>query len=92
MEFNMLARSILRGDIMERFRVVVWCQSCNGDEEGCFGGGTGLLDGAFESWEDADKAGVRYCAKLPYQYRIVHTGSLQVSTPASDYFAGSTPL
>ena len=92
MGFIMLAHSISRGDVMENFRVVVWCQSCRGDDEGCFGGGNGLIDGAFESWEDADKAGVHYCAQLPYQYRIVHTGSLQEFTPASDPFAGSMPL
>jgi hypothetical protein len=38
--------------------------------------GHGLIDGIFKSWEDADKAGVHYCSDLPYQYRIVHPGSL----------------
>jgi hypothetical protein len=58
--------------MMKKFRVVVWCESCRGDDEGCFGGGNELIDGAFESWEAAERAGVRYCSDLPYQYRIVH--------------------
>lgn len=61
--------------MMEKFRVVVWCESCRGDDEGCFGGGNEVIDGAFESQEDAERAGVHYCSDLPYQYRIVHSGA-----------------
>ncbi|HET6390248.1 MAG TPA: hypothetical protein VFG26_12905 [Hyphomicrobium sp.] len=60
---------------MEKFRVVVWCESCRGDDEGCFGGCDEVIDGAFESVEDAERAGVHYCSNMPYQYRVVHSGA-----------------
>ena len=50
---------------MEKFRVVVWCDSCRNDEDGCFGGSAEVIGSAFESWEDAAKAGAEYCAELP---------------------------
>ena len=55
---------------MEKFKVVVWCDSCRGDDEGCFGGSAEVIGEAFQSWEDAAKAGAEYCAELPYRYRI----------------------
>ena len=56
---------------MEKFKVVVWCDSCRGDdEEGCFGGSAEVIGEAFESWETAAKAGAQYCGELPYRYRI----------------------
>ncbi|MBS0269664.1 MAG: hypothetical protein JSS54_11875 [Proteobacteria bacterium] len=61
--------------MMEKFRVVVWCESCRGDDEGCFGGGNEVIQGAFESFEAAEQAGQHYCAGLPYQYRIVFAAS-----------------
>ncbi|MGB8605760.1 hypothetical protein [Bradyrhizobium sp.] len=55
---------------MEKFKVVVWCESCQDDEEGCFGGSAEVIGEAFESWEAAAKAGAQYCGELPYRYRI----------------------
>ena len=56
---------------MEKFKVVVWCDSCRGDvEEGCFGGSEEVIGEAFESWEAAAKAGAQSCGELPYRYRI----------------------
>jgi len=55
---------------MEKFRVLVWCDSCRGDEEGCFGGSAEVIGDAFQSWEDAANAGAEYCGGLPYRYRI----------------------
>jgi hypothetical protein len=61
---------IFEGSAMEKFRVVVWCESCRGDDEGCFGGSAEVIGAAFPSWEDAQKAGAHYCSDLPYQYRV----------------------
>ena len=37
---------------MEKFKVVVWCDLCRGDdEEGCFGGSEEVIGEAFESWD-----------------------------------------
>ena len=33
---------------MEKFKVVVWCESCQDDEEGCFGGSAEVIGEAFE--------------------------------------------
>ena len=55
---------------MEKFRVVVWCNSCRNDEDGCFSGSAEVIGSAFKSWEDAAKAGAEYCVELPYRYRI----------------------
>ena len=55
---------------MEKFRVVVWCDSCRNDEDGCFSGSAEVIGSAFESCEDAAKAGAEYCVELPYRYRI----------------------
>ena len=33
---------------MEKFRVVVWCNSCRDDEDGCFGGSADVIGSAFE--------------------------------------------
>lgn len=52
------------------FRVRVWCNACRDDEEGCFGGGSAILDGYFETREEAHSAAVEYCGNLPYGYRI----------------------
>jgi hypothetical protein len=57
-------------NVMDNFRVVVWCEACRGDDEGCFGGLSGVLEGHFESREEADRAGAHYCAALPYRYRV----------------------
>jgi hypothetical protein len=53
---------------MEKFRVLVY--SCRQDEEGCFADSAEVIGSAFESWEDAAKAGAEYCAEPPYWYRI----------------------
>lgn len=55
---------------MDKFRVIVWCKSCRGDDEGCFGGSDEVIGAAFKSWEDAEKAGAHYCSDLPYRYRV----------------------
>ncbi len=60
---------------MDKFRVVVWCESCRGDDEGCFGGSSEVIGTAFESLEAAEKAGAHYCSDLPYRYRIEQTES-----------------
>jgi len=54
---------------MEKFRVLVWCESGQ-DYDSCFGGSTEVIGAAFQSREDAEKAGEEYCAGLPYRYRI----------------------
>jgi hypothetical protein len=55
---------------MGRFQVVVWCEACRGDDEGCFGGTSEVIGEAFDTREDADRAGAHYCTDLPYQYRV----------------------
>jgi len=55
---------------MAKFKVVVWCDHCRNDAEGCFGGGTETIGSSFESWEDAQKAAEEYCGHLPYGYRV----------------------
>ena len=55
---------------MEKYRVLVWCESCRGDDEGCFGGTAEIIGDSFQSWDDAAKAGAQYCGDLPYRYRI----------------------
>lgn len=55
---------------MEKFRVIVWCDACRGDEEGCFGGGYELIGSSYETREDAERAGTEYCGALPYSYRV----------------------
>ena len=60
---------IQRGLMMEKFRVLVWCESGQ-DYDRCFGGSAEIIGAAFQSREDAAKAGAEYCAGLPYRYRI----------------------
>jgi hypothetical protein len=55
---------------MEKYKVVVWCESCQGDDDGCFDGSADVIGSAFPSWEDAARAATEYCADLPYRYRI----------------------
>jgi hypothetical protein len=55
---------------MRKYKVVVWCDQCRNDAEGCFGGVTETIGSAFESWDDAEKAGAEYCGQLPYGYRV----------------------
>jgi hypothetical protein len=55
---------------MSKFRVVVWCDSCQGDDEGCFGGKHHVIGDDFGSRDDAEQAGAHYCTDLPYHYRI----------------------
>ena len=55
---------------MDKFQVVVWCESCRGDDEGCFGGASEVIGEAFETREQAEKAGAHYCFDLPYHYRV----------------------
>ena len=33
---------------MEKFRVLVWCNSCRNDEDGCFGGSAEVIGSAFD--------------------------------------------
>ncbi len=61
---------------MDKFRVVVWCESCRGDDDGCFGGSAEVIGAAFESWDDAEKAGAHYCSDLPY--RIVSSRTIRI--------------
>ena len=44
---------------MDKFQVVVWCESCAGDDEGCFGGASEVIGEAFETREQAEKAGAQ---------------------------------
>ena len=53
---------------MEKFKVVVWCESCQ-EMRGLLGSAE-VIGEAFESWEAAAKAGAQYCGELPYRYRI----------------------
>lgn len=55
---------------MRKFKVVVWCDNCRYDAEGCFNGSTEVIGSAFETWEDAQKAAAEYCCDLPYSYRV----------------------
>lgn len=74
---------------MGKFQVVVWCEACQGDEEGCFGGAIQVLPAVFGSREEAEKAGTHYCADLPYRYRVEPAASAHaVSAPSN----GREPL
>ena len=55
---------------MEKFRVLVWCESCREDDEGCFGGGVEVIARDLSNRDDAERAGAEYCASLPYHYRV----------------------
>ncbi len=55
---------------MRKFKVVVWCDHCGSDAEGCFGGSTETIGSSYESWEDAQKAAAEYCCDHPYSYRV----------------------
>lgn len=55
---------------MAKFKVVVWCDHCLHDVEGCFGGGVETIGRSFESWDDAQKAAAEYCGHFPYGYRV----------------------
>ena len=55
---------------MSKFKVVVWCDHCLNDVEGCFGGATETIGSAFETWDAAQKAAEEYCGHLPYSYRV----------------------
>jgi hypothetical protein len=55
---------------MRRFKVVVWCDNCQNDVEGCFSGGTETIGSAFETWDDAQRAAAEYCGNMPYSYRV----------------------
>jgi len=55
---------------MDKFRVVVWCEACRGDDEGCFGGKAQVIGAEFENRDEAERAGAHYCTDLPYQYRV----------------------
>jgi hypothetical protein len=61
------------------FRVRVWCNACRDDIEGCFGGSSALIDGCFETHEEARQAAVEYCGSLPYGYRIEESREREVS-------------
>jgi hypothetical protein len=60
---------------MEKFRVLVWCESCRDDDEGCFGGESEVIGSDFSNRDDAERAGMEYCASLPYRYRVEETES-----------------
>jgi hypothetical protein len=55
---------------MRKFKVVVWCDHCQNDAEGCFAGGTETIGSSFETWDDARKAAEEYCGHFPYGYRV----------------------
>lgn len=55
---------------MGKFRVLVWCDVCCDDAEGCFGGGREFIGSAFETRADAEKAGAEYCCSLPYSFIV----------------------
>lgn len=73
---------------MTKFRVRIWCEACQGDVEGCFGGDTALIAGVFETREEARAAAIEYCGSLPYSYRVeeseghsaraIHAGAVNV--------------
>lgn len=80
---------------MTKFRVRIWCEACQGDVEGCFGGDTALIAGVFETREEARAAAIEYCGSLPYSYRVeeseegrgdsawaIHAGAVNVVHPA----------
>jgi len=69
---------------MGTFQVVVWCEACQGDEEGCFGGANQVLPAVFGSCEDAERAGAHYCAALPYRYRVEPAPGTHVASASSD--------
>ncbi len=80
----MLIRGLSEGKVMGKFQVVVWCEACQGDEEGCFGGAVQVLPGVFGSREDAEKAGAHYCADLPYRYRVEPTPGMHVASASAE--------
>lgn len=51
---------------MDKYRVIVWRESCQADDE-C---DMEVIGEGFRSWEDAARAGLQYCGELPYRYRI----------------------
>ena len=55
---------------MRKYKVVVWCEVCGLNHEGCFGGGTETIGSSYETWEDAHKAATEYCGDHPYSYRV----------------------
>lgn len=55
---------------MAKYKVVVWCDHCRNDAEGCFGGATEVIGSSYETWEDAQKAAEEYCGHRPYGYRV----------------------
>jgi hypothetical protein len=55
---------------MAKFRVVVWCDHCRNDSEGCFSGSAETIGSSFETWDDAQKAATEYCGHHPYSYRV----------------------
>lgn len=65
---------------MDRFRVVVWCEACRGDDEGCFGGAAEVIGAAFESREEAEKAGAHFCSDMPYRYRVEPVDATRASS------------
>ena len=73
---------------MARFRVVVWCESCRGDDEGCFGGTSEVIGAGFDSVEAAEKAGEHYCSDLPYRYRVEQQADLYKSVVRYEEFLG----
>lgn len=55
---------------MEKFRVIVWCNSCRDDEDGCFAGGYELIGSNFTTRRDAERAGAEYCGDHQYGFRV----------------------
>jgi hypothetical protein len=54
-----------------RYRYVLWCRDCDGDEHGCFGGGEQPSGDTFASREDAEEAARKATDDgQPWQYRI----------------------
>jgi hypothetical protein len=75
-----VARQPDNGEVgLMAFRVRVWCNACRDDDEGCFGGGSAILDGYFETRDEAHKAAAEYCGNLPYGYRIEQSDERGIS-------------
>ncbi len=65
---------------MRNFRVLVWCDACRGDDEGCFGGEAGVLRETFRTYDAAVEAARTYCTDLPYRFRVEETIETEMQT------------
>jgi hypothetical protein len=54
------------------WRVRIWCRDCagDGDEQGCFGGGSEVLDEEFETEEQARDFGYAKTRGVPWEFQV----------------------